>query len=144
MKRQLNTALVALFLLCLPLSAAAAMQGKMVVLGTVTQNGVKAMGHLMTMPKKDQGSMAMSHHFMVMFNDAQSNAPITEGLVALKVTDPAGKTAAPVRLMPMTMGMVKGFGAPVNLNEKGTYSFDVGCKLPDGHKRQFTFSFDNK
>ena len=148
MKRQLNTALVALFLLCLPLSAAAAMQGKMggmhgmrsmVMLGVKTQSGVKAMGHIMSMPKHAAQS-GTSHHFMVMFNDAQRGTPITEGAVALKVTDPAGETTAPVRLMPMSIGMAKGFGAAVQLAKKGTYRFEVGCKLSDGKVRHFFFS----
>ena len=159
MKKKLIGLMAAFALICLPLAAAAAQQGGMqgmseqgsmqgmnmkgmVVLGTVTENGVKAMGHLMTMSQSmGQSGMAMTHHFMVMFNDEKSGAPIVDGLVALKVTNPGGITGAPIRLMPMTMGMVKGFGAGVKLAEKGTYKFEVACKLADGHKRQFYFQY---
>jgi len=156
MKRKLIGLVAALALVSLPLAALAAEQGSMegmkgmsmknmVMIGTETQNGVKAMGHLMTMPASaTENGMNMTHHFMVMFNDAKSGAPITDGLVALKITAPSGATTGPVRLMSMTMGSVKGFGAGVNLSQKGTYQFEVGCKLPDGHKRQFNFTYTLK
>lgn len=146
--------IVALLLLSMPFAARAADQGAAVgkvnlqnmegvtVLGTDTQYGVKAMGHLMSSPKSmAQNGMDMNHHFMVKFNDAKNGAPIADGLVALKVTTPSGATGAPIRLMPMTVGMVKGFGAGIRLTAKGTYRFEVGCKLPDGHKRQFHFTY---
>ena len=155
MKKKLIGLMTACALICLPLAAAAAQQGgmsgmqgmgaqsKIIVLGTQTVDGIKAMAHLMPMAKSMKG-MAMTRHFMVMFNDAKTGAYINEGLVALKVTDPSGITGAPIRLMPMKMGMVTGFGAGVKLAAKGTYQFEVACKLADGHKRQFNFKYTVK
>lgn len=145
-KKNLIGLFVTLFLVALPLAAAAdqdPMEGMhgmngMILLGTDTQDGVKAMGHLMNVPEGDRSGA--THHFMVMFNDEKSGAPITEGLVALKITDPTGATSQPIRLMPMTMGMVKGFGAGVKLTENASYRFEVGCRLADGQKRQFNFT----
>jgi hypothetical protein len=153
MKKNLIGLFLALSLVSLPLAAIAGengmegMQGHdmretngMIVLGTQTVDGVKGMAHLM----KNTGSMdkmKMTYHFMLVCSDTNSGAFLSDGLVALKITGPSGHTSEPIKLMPMTMGMVKGFGAGVNLTEKGTYNFVVGSKLADGKKRQFVFSY---
>lgn len=149
MKKQLIGVVVALFLLSLP-SAAMASQGGMgemqgmkgiIVLGTDTQAGVKAMAHLMSVPQPmSSNSAGILYHFMVMFNNEKSGAPITGGLVALKIFAPSGAVRGPIRLMPMTMGLVKGFGAGVRVIEHKKYRFEVGCRLLDGRKRQFNFT----
>lgn len=163
MKKKLIGLLGVVFLVALPLAAIAGqggmggmngMQGKdgmpamnnnMIVLSTQTVDGVKGMGHLMkAMKGKDSMGMQATHDFMLVCSDAKTGAFLSDGLVALKVTDPAGHTSAPMKLMPMKMGMVKGFGVGVNLTEKGTYKFEVGSKLADGEKRQFEFSYTAK
>jgi hypothetical protein len=117
------------------------MMGKgMVMLGEETEDGVKAMAHLNDV-KDAMAKMGMkeTHHFMVAFVDAAGN-PITEGTVAVKIEDPAGKTGEPIKLM----GMEGHFGADIVLADKGKYEFKVGTKLPDGKTRQYEFEYSNK
>jgi len=116
------------------------------MLGSKTTDGVVAVGHLMPASgdEKDNMGMKMTHRFMIMCNNEQTGAYIEEGLAALKVTDPSGHTSDAMKLMPMPMGMVKGFATGVNLSEKGTYKFEVGSKLADGQKRTFEFSYTVK
>ena len=42
------------------------------------------------------------------------------------------------------MGMGNHFGADIVLPAKGEYQFQVGSKLADGSKRQFTFHYTLK
>ncbi len=160
MRKQLTILAASFFILCLPLTALAAshehaemkemdhskmdhsghdgmaMHGDMIMLGDDTEEGVKGMAHL-----KDVGAamskmgMDTTHHLMVMFVDAKSGEPITEGAAAVKITGPDGKTSEPSKLM----GMQGHFGADVVLKQKGEYSFEVGSKLADGQKRTFEF-----
>ncbi len=158
MKYTMTAILSALLLLALPLGSMAAsppssqgmsqkgeemhgggmMMGGMIMLKVKTEDGVQGMVHL-----KDVGeatakmSMKENFHFMVMFNDNSTGAPIVEGTAALKITNPAGKESEPLALMPMD-GM---FGADIALAEKGAYRFTVGTKLADGKKRQFEFEY---
>jgi hypothetical protein len=157
--RKFTVLVAALFVCALPLAASAAthehgehgkmgemkhegmMMGKgMVMLGEETEDGVKAMAHLNDV-KEAMAKMGMkeTHHFMVAFIDAAGN-PITEGTVAVKIEDPAGKTGEPVKLM----GMEGHFGADIVLAEKGKYEFNVGTKLPDGKTRQYEFKYEVK
>lgn len=154
MKKKLIGLFLALSLVSLPLTAIAGengmegmkgMQGHdmqetngMIMLGTQDVDGVKGMAHLMT---GSMDKMKMTYHFMLICSDASSGAYLSDGLAALKITEPSGHTSEPKELIPMTMGMVKGFGAGVNLTEKGTYKFVIGSKLADGKKRQFEFSY---
>ena len=153
--KKLNAILVALVLLGLPLAAGAMegmkhgehdkmegmkhegmMMGKdMIMLGEETEEGVKAMAHIQDV-KAAMAKMGMkeTHHFMVAFVDADGKQ-ITEGTVAVKVKDPAGKEGDPVKLM----GMEGHFGADIILPEKGEYHFKVGTKLADGKKREYHF-----
>lgn len=158
MKRTLIT-LATLSLLYLPLGAAAQEPGgheqhtmpsssgheamgkvntQMVVLGEQTVDGVKCKAMI-----KDVGAamakmgMQENHHFMVMFSNAATGAPIEQGTAAVKITDTkTGKVGEPIALM----GMGNHFGADVTLTGKGLYQFQVGTKLADGNKRQFQFS----
>lgn len=111
--------------------------GGMNDLGTVTVQGVAAMAHL----KDVRAVMAVAgqvttHHFMVMFSDAQSGKSLDGGKVAVKITAPDGKVGAPLELM----GMPGHFGADVVLATPGSYRFEVGTRLADGMTRQFVFS----
>lgn len=110
-------------------------------LGTVTEKGVKATGHLndVTEIMKNMG-MPQTHHFMVMFTDEKSGQPIVEGMVALKIRDQAGIESSPIRLE----GMEGHFGADIMLEQKGLYEFNVGTALIDGVKRQYQFKYEYK
>lgn len=111
---------------------------KSIMLENTEQDGVMAMVHLNdvreAMAKHD---MKETHHMMVMFTDAKTGKPITEGTVAVKVTDPAGVTTEPKKMM--LMG--DGFGADISLAAPGKYSLEVGTKLADAKKRLFTFTY---
>jgi hypothetical protein len=72
---------------------------------------------------------------MVFFADEKSGNDIAGGQVALKVK---GKEAKPVKMMQMGTG----FGADVSL-EEGMHTFEIGSKLEDGQKRQFSVMFHN-
>jgi hypothetical protein len=110
---------------------------KSIMFGEQTVEGVKAMAHL-----NDVGAVMAqmgkkeNYHFMVMFSDAKTGAAIEQGTVAVKITDP--KTGQAGEALPL-MGMGNHFGADVVLPGKGEYHFQVGSKLVDGSKRQFTF-----
>jgi hypothetical protein len=71
---------------------------------------------------------------MVAFVDA-AGKPVTEGTVAVKIKNPAGKEGKAIKLM----GMEGHFGADIVLPEKGEYHFKVGTKLADGKKREYHF-----
>ncbi|ALC16625.1 hypothetical protein DSOUD_1853 [Desulfuromonas soudanensis] len=157
--KKVNALLAALFLLSLPLAAGAmegmkhdkmekmehgSMEGMkhegmkmegMIMLGEGTEEGVKAMAHLNDV-KEAMAKMGMkeTHHFMVAFVDA-AGKPVTEGTVAVKIKNPAGKEGKAIKLM----GMEGHFGADIVLPEKGEYHFKVGTKLADGQKREYHF-----
>jgi len=159
--KKVNALLAALFLLSLPLAAGAmegmkhdkmekmehgSMEGMkhegmkmegMIMLGEETEEGVKAMAHLNDV-KEAMAKMGMkeTHHFMVAFVDA-AGKPVTEGTVAVKIKNPAGKEGNAIKLM----GMEGHFGADIVLPEKGEYHFKVGTKLPDGKKREYHFHY---
>ncbi|MBE0574470.1 MAG: hypothetical protein IH613_01105 [Desulfuromonadales bacterium] len=109
-------------------------------IGKDTQEGVVATVKVKTYDEKTMASMAKmgmdaTHHVMVFFADEKSGNDIAGGQVALKVK---GKEAKPV----MMMQMGTGFGADVSL-EEGMHTFEVGTKLEDGKKRQFSVMFHN-
>jgi hypothetical protein len=164
MMKQLNAILVALVLLGLPLAAGAMshekhgehgemegmkheghagmkMEEGMFMLGEETAEGVKAMAHLNDV-KEAMAKVGMkeTHHFMVAFVDTVSGQQITEGTVAVKITNPAGKEGEAIKLM----GMEGHFGADIVLPEKGEYHFKVGTKLADGKKREYHFHYTVK
>lgn len=110
-------------------------------LGTVTEKGVKATGHLndVTEIMANMG-MPQTHHFMVLFTDEKSGQPIVDGTVAVKIRNQEGIESSPVRLE----GMEGHFGADIMLEQKGLYEFNVGTALIDGVKRQYQFTYDYK
>jgi hypothetical protein len=112
------------------------MEGHMMMLGNMEVEGVTAMAHLNDVHEAmAKAGMAKTHHLMIAFEGAKGK--IEQGAVAVKVTDPSGKTSSPT----MLMGMQGHFGVDLELREKGTYTFDVGTKLADGKKRQYTFTY---
>ncbi|WP_319588278.1 hypothetical protein [uncultured Desulfobulbus sp.] len=118
------------------------MNKQTIMLGEQTIEGVKGMAHL-----NDVGAVMAqmgkkeNYHFMVMFSDAKTGAAIEQGTVAVKITDPkTGQTGEAIPLM----GMGGHFGVDVSLLAKGEYQFQVGSKLADGSKRQFTFHYTLK
>jgi hypothetical protein len=112
------------------------------MLGEQTVDGVKGRAHL-----NDVGAMMAqmgrkeNYHFMIMFSDAKTGAAMEEGTVAVKIIDgKTGQAGEPIALM----GMGNHFGADIVLPAKGEYGFQVGSKLRDGAKRQFTFHYTVK
>lgn len=117
------------------------MKGNYIMLPNSTEGGVTAMAHLKDI-KAAMAKMGMhaTNHFMVMFTDQKSGSQISEGLVALKITDPHGKVSGPIYLMPMAGA----FGSDITLTDKGSYQLEVGTKLRDGIKRKFHFTYTIK
>lgn len=121
-------------------------QTKSIMLGEASADGVTGMAHLndardmmAKMGKKD------NFHFMIMFSDVKTGAPINQGTVAVKIIDSkTGKAGEAIPLMGMGTGANSHFGADVFLPAKGDYQFQVGSKLADGKKRQFTYNFTFK
>jgi hypothetical protein len=115
------------------------MAGEMVMLGSVEEDGVNAMGHIMAYDAEkiaamEKMGMSATHHFMVYFKDVKSGKAVTDGTVALKVK--AGdKESEATRLM--LMG--EGFGADINVPAGEKAELKVGSKLVDGKKRTFEF-----
>ena len=111
-----------------------------VEIGKDAQKGVVATVKVKTYDEKTLASMKKmgmdaTHHVMVFFTDEKSGDEIAGGKVALKVK---GVEAKPVMLM--LMG--EGFGGDVTLKE-GMFTFEIGTKLEDGKKRQFSVMFHN-
>lgn len=116
------------------------MDANMTMLGEQTVEGVKALSHVKDV-KTAMARMGMkeTHHFMVNFVD-KAGKPVTEGTVAVKIKDPAGKEGAPLQLL----GMDGHFGADVVLADRGRYTFTVGTRLADGTTRQYEFIYEVK
>jgi hypothetical protein len=111
-----------------------------VEIGKDTQEGVVATAKVKTYDEKTLASMVKmgmegTHHVMVFFTDEKSGDEVAGGQVALKLKDSEVK---PV----MMMQMGTGFGADVSL-KGGMYTFEIGTKLEDGKKRQFSIMFHN-
>lgn len=118
-----------------------AVMGGMVMLGEVTQEGVKAMAHISDIgAAMAKAGRKENVHFMVMFTDA-AGKPVSQGTVALRLTAPGSdKPGAPIALVPMG-GQ---FGGDLALSAKGAYRMEVGTMLADGGKRQFVFNYEVK
>lgn len=118
-----------------------AMMNGMIMLGEVTQDGVKAMAHIADVgAAMAKAGRKENFHLMVMFSDA-AGKPLSQGTVALRLTAPGSdKAGESLALMPMG-GQ---FGSDLALTAKGTYRLEVGTKLADGVKRQFVFSHEVK
>ncbi len=111
-----------------------------VEIGTDTQDGVVAIVKVKTYDEKTRATMAKmgmdaTHHVMVFFTDEKTGAAVASGKAALKIKGEDGKPA-------MLMQMGTGFGSDVSVGE-GMTTFEIGTKLEDGKKRQFTVMFHN-
>lgn len=114
------------------------MGGDDVMLGQDMQEGVKGIAHLRDIREAmAKVNMEKTHHFMVMFEDAVGGSHLDAGVVALKVVAPDGRKSDAAKLMSMDGS----FGADVTLSQKGKYVFELGTKLADGKKRQFSFQY---
>jgi hypothetical protein len=84
--------------------------------------------------------IACLDHTRVKVWDVASGELIEVGKVAVKIKAPDGKAESPLELL----NMQDGFGADVDLAEKGVYQLQVGTELNDGKKRVFLFRFRNQ
>lgn len=111
-----------------------------VEIGKDTQKGVVATVKVKTYDAETLATMAKmgmdaTHHVMVFFADEKTGNDVAGGQVAIKVQ---GSEAKPV----MMMQMGKGYGTDVSL-QAGMATFEIGTKLGDGQKRQFSVMFHN-
>lgn len=114
--------------------------GEFVEIGKDTQDGVVATVKVKTYDENTRAAMAKmgmdaTHHVMVFFTDEKTGAAVASGKAALKIKGEEGKPA-------MLMQMGTGFGSDVSVGE-GMTTFEIGTKLEDGKKRQFTVMFHN-
>jgi hypothetical protein len=116
-----------------------AMEGSMIMLQEEEVDGVSASAHLMDVKEKmAEHGMSQTHHIMISFMDAEGHR-IETGSAAVKIESPDEKVGKPIKMMAMDGH----FGADITLDQKGTYHFKVGTKLPDGQKRTFHFHYEN-
>lgn len=103
------------------------MSGKQIRETTI--DGYKVAYHLIDMHAQmpDNAEMAGTYHMMLFLKDSAGN-PVTSATVGYLVKGPDGKDQ---KTMAMTMG--KGFGANVNLLEKGEYV--ITAKALIGNKK---------
>jgi len=118
----------------------AAKEGDFVEIGKDTQKGVVATVKVKVYDEKTKATMAKmgmnaTHHVMVFFTDEKSGDAIASGKAALKIK---GADAKPDMLMLMGTG----FGGDVSVGE-GMATFEIGTKLEDGQKRQFSIMYHN-
>ena len=114
------------------------MHGGMIMLGEQVENGVKADLHMKDVSEKmAEMGMDVTHHFMVSLSGADSGATLDKGIVAIKITDPAGNEGRAIKLT----GMQGHFGADITLAQPGTYHFNVATRLDDGQTRKFHTSY---
>jgi hypothetical protein len=117
-----------------------AKEGDFVEIGKDTQKGVVATVKVKVYDEKTKATMAKmgmnaTHHVMVFFTDEKSGDAIASGKAALKIK---GSDAKPDMLMLMGTG----FGGDVSVGE-GMATFEIGTKLEDGQKRQFSIMYHN-
>ena len=117
-----------------------AKDGDFVEIGKDTQDGVVATVKVKTYDEKTMATMEKmgmnaTHHVMVFFTDEKTGAAVASGKAALKIK---GEDAKPEMLMLMGTG----FGSDVSVGE-GMATFEIGTKLEDGKKRQFSVMFHN-
>lgn len=118
-----------------------AMTEGMQMVGTQTQNGVKAMAHITDIRKAmAEAGMKQTHHFMVAFEQSADGTAIESGRVAVRIVSPSGQTGSAVALQEMDGH----FGADVELSESGNYRFEVGSRVGDDQARQYEFQYEVK
>jgi hypothetical protein len=118
----------------------AAKDGDFVEIGKDTQDGVVATVKVKAYDEKTRATMEKmgmnaTHHVMVFFTEEKTGDAVTSGKAALKIK---GEEAKPAMLMLMGTG----FGSDVSVGE-GMSKFEIGTKLEDGKKRQFSVMFHN-
>jgi hypothetical protein len=106
-----------------------------VEIGKDTQKGVVATVKVKSYDDETIAMIGATHHVMVYFADEKSGEAVGGGKAALKVK---GQDAKPAMLMQMG----DGFGADVKL-EGMMNTFEIGSKLEDGKKRQFSVMYHN-
>lgn len=116
--------------------------GDMKMIGECERDGVNAMAHIKVYGPDAVASMSKmgmngTHHLMIYFQKSGDKEMMTDGMAAVKITGPDGKTSKPVKLM----AMGQAFGSDVAMSEPGEYKIEVGTKLKDGKKRQFEFYY---
>lgn len=115
------------------------MGGDMIMLDTVTTDGIEAMAHLQDL-RKGANHDGATHNFMVGFKAIDNGTTITAGRAAVKVTGPDGQTGSAITLNPQD-GFFRG---DIVLKQPGKYIFVVGTKLTDDKARQFSFTYELK
>lgn len=113
--------------------------GDMIMLDTVTTDGIEAMAHLQDL-RKGATHDGATHNFMVGFKAIDKGTAITAGRAAVKVTAPDGQTGSAITLNPQD-GFFRG---DIVLKKAGKYKFVVGTKLSDDKTRQFSFAYELK
>lgn len=89
--------------------------------------------------KMKEMGMKETHHIMVMFKDAKSGTPLSDGEVAIKVMGP-GKMEQVKNLM----GMAGGFGADFIMPKAGKYGVMAKFKLKGEKVRSAKFWYTVK
>lgn len=152
MRKSLIILMSLALLFTLPLSAAAKKKhdhshghgdahADMIHVGEQIVDGVLGDVHLNDVREQmKKMGMSATHHIMIMFEEHPGGKAITQGQAAVKITDPAGNTGNPVRLVAMDGH----FGADVVMDKKGEYAFEFGTRLPDGKTRQYEFKYNVK
>jgi hypothetical protein len=117
------------------------MGGAMIMLDTVTIDGIKAMAHLQDL-RQDSAHPAAgaTHNFMAGFEEEGKGTAVAKGRAAVKVTGPDGQTGSAITLTPKE-GFFRG---DIELKMPGKYTFVVGTKLTDDKTRQFSFTYELK
>jgi len=117
------------------------MAKNMLMLGSATVDGVKAMAHISDLHEGTaKAGTKATRHLMVAFEDETNGGIISEGSVAVKIISPDGSVGSS---MSMT-GRQGVFVIGLKLTEPGTYGFLVGTKLLDGKVRQYRFNYELK
>jgi len=104
-------------------------------LGRDSYRGVQIAAQLSPVPGSSRGE---DYLLSVSFFSVKSGKPLEEGEVAVKVTSPDGRTAAPLRLNPVD-GV---FRTKIRLSRKGESLVKIGSKLADEKKRIFRFFYN--
>lgn len=117
------------------------MGGAMIMLDTVTTDGIKAMAHLQDLRQgAAQPAAGATHNLMVGFEEEGKGTAIAKGRAAVKVTGPDGQTGSAI-----TLNLKEGFfRGDLELKKPGLYTFEVGTKLADDKARQFRFTYELK
>ena len=118
----------------------AAQKGDFTEIGKDTKKGVVATVKVKaydeaTIATMTKMGMSATHHVMVFFADEKTGDAVASGKVALKIKGDDAKPA-------MLMLMGGGFGSDISVGE-GMSTFEIGTKLEDGKKRQFSVMFHN-